>query len=121
VDLPSPGVPYHPGYAATRRAGAWRIELQLCLAPIGGTAFCFLDLFLTFFFLAACPLLSTAQLILVCPFSDVQAHGDHGQSDGANGTPARKAQPRGSGHRVIACRVPGCGPVFYEPPHKPKP
>jgi len=33
--------------------------------------------------------------------------------------PARAAQPQGSGHRVIACRVPGCGSVFYEPPHDP--
>ncbi|HEY7012682.1 MAG TPA: hypothetical protein VH480_08010 [Streptosporangiaceae bacterium] len=33
--------------------------------------------------------------------------------------PARATQPQGSGHRVIACRVPGCGSVFYEPPHDP--
>ncbi len=32
---------------------------------------------------------------------------------------ARAAQPRGSGHRTIACRVPGCGYVSYEPAHDP--
>jgi hypothetical protein len=33
--------------------------------------------------------------------------------------PARAAQPRGSGHRVIACRTPGCSSAFYEPRHDP--
>ena len=33
--------------------------------------------------------------------------------------PARAVQPRGSGHRVIACGVPGCRSVFFEPPHDP--
>jgi hypothetical protein len=33
--------------------------------------------------------------------------------------PARAAQPRGSGHRVIACRAPGCEWAAYEPPHDP--
>jgi hypothetical protein len=31
--------------------------------------------------------------------------------------PARAAQTRGSGHRMIACGVPGCRSVFFEPPH----
>ena len=31
--------------------------------------------------------------------------------------PAREAQPRGSGHRTIACRTPGCDYVAYEPQH----
>jgi hypothetical protein len=31
--------------------------------------------------------------------------------------PARAVQPRGSGHRMIACGVPGCRSVFFEPPH----
>jgi hypothetical protein len=35
--------------------------------------------------------------------------------------PARAAQPRGSGHRTIACRTPGCRYVCYEPPHEPDP
>jgi hypothetical protein len=35
--------------------------------------------------------------------------------------PARAAQPRGSGHRTIACRAPGCRYVCYEPPHEPEP
>src|SRR5215469_10929319 len=33
--------------------------------------------------------------------------------------PARATQPRGSGHRMIACGVPGCRSVFFEPPHDP--
>ena len=33
--------------------------------------------------------------------------------------PARALQSRGSGHRVIACGVPGCRSVFFEPPHDP--
>jgi hypothetical protein len=33
--------------------------------------------------------------------------------------PAREAQPRGSGHRIIACRAPGCEWAAYEPPHDP--
>jgi hypothetical protein len=35
--------------------------------------------------------------------------------------PARAAQPRGSGHRTIACRTPGCEYACYEPPHEPEP
>ena len=35
--------------------------------------------------------------------------------------PARKAQPRGSGHRLIACRTPGCEWIVHEPPHEPEP
>jgi hypothetical protein len=34
--------------------------------------------------------------------------------------PAREAQPRGSGHRLIECRTPGCGWVDYEPLHDPE-
>jgi hypothetical protein len=33
--------------------------------------------------------------------------------------PARQAQAKGSGHRMIACRAPGCVFVVYEPPHDP--
>lgn len=33
--------------------------------------------------------------------------------------PAREAQPRGPGHRLIECRTPGCGWTDYEPPHDP--
>jgi hypothetical protein len=33
--------------------------------------------------------------------------------------PAREAQPRGSGHRTVACHVPGCGFEVCEPPHDP--
>jgi hypothetical protein len=33
--------------------------------------------------------------------------------------PARQAQPRGCGHRTIACRAPGCEWVDYEPWHDP--
>jgi hypothetical protein len=33
--------------------------------------------------------------------------------------PARAAQPRGSGHRVVLCRTDGCRSVWYEPPHDP--
>jgi SAM-dependent methyltransferase len=33
--------------------------------------------------------------------------------------PARAALARGSGHRAIACRAPGCEYVCYEPPHEP--
>ena len=33
--------------------------------------------------------------------------------------PARAAQPRGSGHWVIACRAPGCTAEVFEPPHDP--
>ena len=33
--------------------------------------------------------------------------------------PARAAQPRGSGHRKIACRTPGCRSVYYQPRHEP--
>jgi hypothetical protein len=32
---------------------------------------------------------------------------------------ARKERPRGSGHRMIECRTPGCDWVVYEPPHDP--
>jgi len=35
--------------------------------------------------------------------------------------PAREAQPRGSGHRTIACRTPGCRYACYDPPHEPEP
>jgi hypothetical protein len=35
--------------------------------------------------------------------------------------PARAAQPRGSGHRTISCRTPGCEYACYDPPHEPKP
>jgi len=35
--------------------------------------------------------------------------------------PARAALARGSGHRTIACRAPGCEYVCYEPPHEPGP
>src|SRR5215469_182750 len=31
--------------------------------------------------------------------------------------PARMAQRRGSGHRTVRCRVPGCESIYYEPPH----
>jgi hypothetical protein len=31
--------------------------------------------------------------------------------------PAREAQEKGPGHRVIACRAPGCGFEVYQPPH----
>jgi hypothetical protein len=31
--------------------------------------------------------------------------------------PARAARARGSGHRTIACREPGCTSVYYEPRH----
>jgi hypothetical protein len=31
--------------------------------------------------------------------------------------PAREAQAKGSGHRLIECRTPGCGWVDYEPLH----
>ncbi len=33
--------------------------------------------------------------------------------------PAREAQQKGSGHRVIVCRTPGCGFEVYEPWHDP--
>jgi len=33
--------------------------------------------------------------------------------------PAREAQPRGSGHRTIACQAPGCDWTDYEPQHEP--
>ena len=32
--------------------------------------------------------------------------------------PARAAQPRGSGHRLIACRTEGCDWIVYKPPHE---
>lgn len=35
--------------------------------------------------------------------------------------PARAAQPRGSGHRTISCRVPGCRYACYDPPHQSEP
>jgi hypothetical protein len=31
--------------------------------------------------------------------------------------PARAAQPRGSGHRVVLCRAGGCQSVWYQPRH----
>lgn len=31
--------------------------------------------------------------------------------------PAREAQAKGSGHRLVECRTPGCGWVDYEPLH----
>jgi hypothetical protein len=34
-------------------------------------------------------------------------------------SPARAVQPRGAGHRVIACRAPGREQAAYEPPHDP--
>jgi len=33
--------------------------------------------------------------------------------------PARKAQPQGSGHRMIRCREAGCGSVYFQPRHEP--
>jgi hypothetical protein len=33
--------------------------------------------------------------------------------------PARKARPRSPGHRVIACRAPGCEWTVHHPPHDP--
>jgi hypothetical protein len=33
--------------------------------------------------------------------------------------PAREAQLRGSGHRLVECRAPGCGWTDYEPRHDP--
>jgi hypothetical protein len=35
--------------------------------------------------------------------------------------PAREILAKGSGHRTISCRVPGCGATHYQPRHEPEP
>jgi hypothetical protein len=34
-------------------------------------------------------------------------------------SPSVRAQPRGSGHRVVKCRAPGCDLAWYGPWHDP--